>query len=82
MHEIVLGQSLVVTAEKGSWTASDCDRISSVLHISELRPVYLRFVSEAMKDGTISASAVVFPKEADFAVPRLEWQLPFVGSLR
>ena len=26
-------------------------------------------MSETMKDGSISASAVVFPKEADFAVP-------------
>ena len=44
--------------------------------------MYLRFVSEAMKDGTISASAVVFPKEADFAVSRLECQLPIDGLLR
>lgn len=45
-----------------------------------IRPGRLTFVSEAMKDGTISASAVVFPKEADFAdtglkaFPEQSWQ--------
>ena len=32
--------------------------------------MFPRFMSEAGKDSSISASAVVFPKEADFAVPQ------------
>ncbi|CAE7804368.1 unnamed protein product [Symbiodinium sp. CCMP2592] len=59
--------------------------MSSVFHVWEHRPVYLRFVSEAMKDGTVSGCVDVFPKEADFAdtgltaFPELSWQEDAVG---